>query len=99
MMETCGTADSMDGEKASCNRRAVEWLATDLLTRRQAQPFRPKTNPPAGMDFLCRVVVVPAQMLLEVAFGVGEILLGDHGEHASVWGWISSHSCGESGGS
>jgi hypothetical protein len=77
----------------------LEWFEANLLPCCQSQPFRPKTNPLAGMNLLCRVIIVPGQMLLEVAFGVGEILLGDNGEHASVWGWISSHSCGESGGS
>jgi hypothetical protein len=45
------------------------------------QPLRARTDPLAGPDFTGGVVIVLRQMLVEVAFGIRQILLCDGCEH------------------
>jgi len=60
---------------------ALKLFAGHRLGRVEAQSLPAKADPLAGAHFLGRVIIIPSQMLLEVAFGIGQILLCDYCEH------------------
>ena len=47
----------------------------------QTEPLGAQTDPLAGANFADRVVIVLAQVLVEIHLGVGQILLRNDGEH------------------
>jgi hypothetical protein len=47
----------------------------------KSQPFRARANPLAGADFPGGIVIILRQMLVEILLGIGQIFMGDSGEH------------------
>jgi hypothetical protein len=59
--------------------KRVKLFARDLPA--QTQSFRARADPLAGSDFTGGVIIVLCQMLVEVALGIGQILMGNGCEH------------------